>query len=156
MRRPNEDGSRRWGWEGGGGWLQQRQRQRLRAGFSVADFHLDKFMQMGLQYGNKTWQPAEWGLGTGDGVVLGGQLKPGWLYDISGVPRLGDNAVVIRSAPGYGVQKKELPSKPESGLEPLFIVALQRIATCGINYAAIMSCFVAQIFGFAFFMKVSE
>lgn len=95
------------------------------------------------------------GVGTGVGVVLGGQLKPGWLYDISGVPRLGDNAIVIRSASGsqVPVQKKELPSKPESGLEPLFIVALQRIATCGINYAAIMSCFVAQIFGFAFFYE---
>lgn len=93
------------------------------AGLSGQDFQAfpspifiwDKFMQT-------SWD--------GDGAlnILGGQLKTGWLYDISWVP-----------PPLHHAETRRQRS--------LFIVALQRIATCGINYAAIMSCFVAESLG---------
>lgn len=101
--------------------------------FSVADFHFDKFMQMSwcAQYGND--------------YSLGRQLKAEWLYDISWVPR----------PPTPGLQHRGSSSGKNGGTDWRFIVSLQRIATCGINYAAIMSFFVAMSFGLSF-MKVSE
>lgn len=59
------------------------------------------------------------------------------------------------AAPTPGLQLRNSTSSGTKGATDWrFIVSLQRIATCGINYAAIMSCFVAESFGLTFYESV--